>query len=371
MKKVYILFTLLVYWCNFSSFSQGLTIKSVTWKETDSSASKRYVLDNNLDTCALIKVFTPIPDITFEGNVVEMHKSATCYWIYVTPGTRSFTAYHRSLFPSEINAQIYDISDFKQGRTYYVITSLPIEIEEMLCGIFTRVKMTRERKEMIRLDRQYYIADSLYRKASRVRDEDIKKKLLEESSSHGWPLATIELVKLQDKNAWLNLWTIESYLSGELDIENSNLRISPQLIRAYPKIKKQYEQLDKYLDWMYREIKPFDDILKCDYAAAYRFMSSSIPSNEELLIRDKEAKIKSYKKAIDLYLNTRRPFKWNKDSYSWNINVNVIERDMPFVPTDREATYLFYQMKRLWYDIIKLAKRLPSVRFHGVDVSGL
>ena len=324
--------------------SQDITIKSMSHKSSDISASSRKVVDNNNDVCALVKVFTKIPDLTFDGNVIEIHKTSKCYWVYLLDGTRSFTIYHRFLMPSDINVNNYNIHHLEGGKTYYVIIEVEPEIEKILSGDVKDLKMTKKRREMVKLDRNYRIADSLYRAASMLSD---KTPLYEKASKYGWPLATKKLYEINGMS--------------KLEAEN------------HPDVIAQYKKLDEYLDWLYYELKPFDDqwfdSRRSHYT--YRFKFSNPQTYKELIIHEKELQIILYDAAMKTYNKNH-----GKNLFSYNNGKFVIDRESPqFVQknsdceqSDREATYIFYQMKRLWYDIVRLVATLPSAEFHGIKV---
>lgn len=90
MKKIIFLLLLFVASASLKVFSQPLKVTS--FKQTnDLTASRIEKRDINGNPCGLIKVWLPITDAKFVGNVVETTYKNGEWWVYMTNGSKKIT----------------------------------------------------------------------------------------------------------------------------------------------------------------------------------------------------------------------------------------------------------------------------------------
>lgn len=90
MKKIIFLIILFAAGASLKVFSQ--TLKVTSFKQTnDLTASRIEKRDINGIPCGLIKVWLPITDAKFVGNVVETTYKNGEWWVYMTNGSKKIT----------------------------------------------------------------------------------------------------------------------------------------------------------------------------------------------------------------------------------------------------------------------------------------
>jgi hypothetical protein len=90
MKKIIFLIILFAAGASLKVFSQ--TLKVTSFKQTnDLTASRVEKRDINGIPCGLIKVWLPITDAKFVGNVVETTYKNGEWWVYMTNGSKKIT----------------------------------------------------------------------------------------------------------------------------------------------------------------------------------------------------------------------------------------------------------------------------------------
>lgn len=337
-----ILFVLFIIIGSLIPNAQEMRVTSISPKVIDNSAIQRPVLDNSKDTCALLKVYAPITDISFDGNVVEQHKSASCYWVYIVGNTRKITAYHRFMFPVDIVCSNFGLKKFNSGKTYDIHIEIPSELANILKQDASRIKMTQKRFKMLELHRKYLQADSLYRLASHNRGEK-RLELLEQSSKLGWPLATKTLLKSK----------------GTILPEQDSTFVN------------QSDSLNMYLDWLYDNLKSFDQRFGEKAIMNCTIQFSHTPTIQEITICELEIRIKHLINSLLVYTHSHNPtfenicFQSNSEIHrDTSSKYFLFKRTPPFELSNKEALFIFYQIKSLINDILLISETLPNFKIH-------
>ena len=90
MRLRFLLLTLVS--CAFSLVAEAqLEVKDYHRDDYDPAATQfpvEYKAEQGMTKCALIIVKTPLKDVTFDGNVIQVSKKGGGYWVYVSQGTR-------------------------------------------------------------------------------------------------------------------------------------------------------------------------------------------------------------------------------------------------------------------------------------------
>lgn len=116
MKKVFILTILFVLGASIKVFSQALQVTS--FKQTsDLTASRFEKTDINGVSCGLIKVWLPMTEAKFVGNVVESTYKDGEWWVYMTKGSKRIT-----IKTSKYPPLSYEFSQPIQSKVTYVMT---------------------------------------------------------------------------------------------------------------------------------------------------------------------------------------------------------------------------------------------------------
>ena len=105
----------------FPSGAQELQVLSFQETPTDLRARTRERKDSNGDSCALICVEVALPEIHFDGRVVEQQSLGGEYLVYVTEGTKRLVIRHGSFLPL-----VYSFPEPVEGKhTYHLRLQLP------------------------------------------------------------------------------------------------------------------------------------------------------------------------------------------------------------------------------------------------------
>lgn len=114
-------FTLSAALCHAQS--PEIKIKSVTLLPMDRTAIDNPVLDNNGDTCALIKIKTDhLQGLKFtnENQYVKVDYNDGIYWVYMPTIFRKLDFGHNDFMPAQLDMTNYGYRKLKGGKTYLV-----------------------------------------------------------------------------------------------------------------------------------------------------------------------------------------------------------------------------------------------------------
>lgn len=324
------------FFCVLTARAQSFEVKSVSLQKCDLSASKKYVLDSNLDTCALIKIQTDIPDLLFEGKVVQYRKTNSSYWVYVVGGTRNLTIYHSLLIPTDLKVSDFGMKQFVSAKTYSVSLSLPLEIETVLSLNKETRKLTVKRKQMLELGRKYDQAISLYMPLEKgafygINRDEKERAALKEASELGLPDAT------------------RAYYEHILNKSTFHCK----------EIEEQQSQYNIYLNWFYESyILPIDtEFGTKQYCVINVPIESLSPNLKSLLINlvykfDKVLPDKA-KRDSQGYLGHGIP----RVSLSGDCLYGIMTVSNPHGMIDDPW---FMKAKQIWGDILNIAKQIPN-----------
>lgn len=126
-----------------SSFSaaQTIDIKSVTMQPSDFSAVEHAVLDNNGDTCALLKIKTDYLEGLEFPNTNQYVKSSYesgVYFVYVPVIGRKIDFRHKDYLSGTIDMSNYGYKRLKGGKTYLVTLVAP-RVNELKSKVVIKV----------------------------------------------------------------------------------------------------------------------------------------------------------------------------------------------------------------------------------------
>lgn len=132
-----------------------MTVKSVIIQPNDQTAIQHPCLDNNGDTCALLKIKTDhLEGIEFSNpnQYVKVDYSDGLYSVYVPTITRKLDFLHKDFIPVQIDLADYGYRKLRKGKTY-LITLEAHRISELKSSIIIKVVPTNSK---IILDDQQY-----------------------------------------------------------------------------------------------------------------------------------------------------------------------------------------------------------------------
>ncbi len=116
-------------------------IKVSSFKEllSDLSASTNRRYDLNDDACALVKVQYPMPNATFEGNIIgDVEFRNNEYWVYVSKGTKRIKIHLPSAPTIQLEFVDFDIPQAESNVTYIVEFKFPEKTSNQTKKIETR-----------------------------------------------------------------------------------------------------------------------------------------------------------------------------------------------------------------------------------------
>ena len=122
--------------------AQTMSVKSVSLQASDRSAIEHPCLDNNGDTCALVKIKTDgLEGIEFtnKNQYIQASYSEGVYWVYVPTISRKLDLVHKDYIPFELNLGNYGYNRLKAGKTYLVILEAP-KIHALLSSVIFKVE---------------------------------------------------------------------------------------------------------------------------------------------------------------------------------------------------------------------------------------
>ena len=111
---------------------QNMTVKSVALQPNDQTAIQYPCLDNNGDTCALLKIKTDrLEGIEFSNpnQYIKVDYRDGIYSVYVPTVTRKLDFQHKDYMPLQLDMAEYGYKKLRKGRTYLVILDAPKKTE--------------------------------------------------------------------------------------------------------------------------------------------------------------------------------------------------------------------------------------------------
>lgn len=112
--------------------AQSLTIKSVSLQPMDRTAIDQPVLDNNGDTCALIKIkIGQLHGVEFtnKNQYVKADYNDGIYLVYMPSIGRKLDFSHKDYLNTQLDMAEYGFKRLKGGKTYLVVAEVPTMIE--------------------------------------------------------------------------------------------------------------------------------------------------------------------------------------------------------------------------------------------------
>ena len=140
MKKVFILFFIFVFGASLTVVSQNLKVTGFKKRTTDLSAVRFEKKDINGVPCGLIKVWLPVSEGIFSGNVVESAFKNGEWWVYMTKGSKRV-----SIKTSQYPPLTYEFDEPILGDVTYVMT-VERANEENRVHILPRIKVSYYKK---------------------------------------------------------------------------------------------------------------------------------------------------------------------------------------------------------------------------------
>lgn len=104
--------------------AQTFSIKNVSLQPSDKTASENVCLDNNGDTCALLKIKTDhLEGILFSNpnQYIKVHYDDGIYYVYVPTISRKLDFIHKDYTPVQLDMANYGYRSLKKGKTYLVV----------------------------------------------------------------------------------------------------------------------------------------------------------------------------------------------------------------------------------------------------------
>ena len=117
-KHTIITLICLVY--TVSSWSQNMTIKSVALQPSDKTATIQPCLDNNGDTCALLKIKTDnLEGLEFSNpnQYIKKTYSDGIYSVYLPELSRKLDFKHKDYMPIQLDMADYGYRKLRRGKT--------------------------------------------------------------------------------------------------------------------------------------------------------------------------------------------------------------------------------------------------------------
>ena len=118
--------------CSLITKGQNMTVKSVALQPNDQTAIQYPCLDNNGDTCALLKIKTNRLDgIEFSNpnQYIKVDYKDGFYSVYVPTVTRKLDFLHKDFMPIQLDMAEYGYRKLRAGRTYLITLNVPKKIE--------------------------------------------------------------------------------------------------------------------------------------------------------------------------------------------------------------------------------------------------
>lgn len=109
-----------------SGYADRVNIERIRVAQSDLSARTSSVKDLNGTNCALIKMYIPIPNVRFQGNIVKIEENNSGeYWVYMTEGSRELRVSVPKNMPIDINFLNTDVgTPLRSGMVYEIYFSV-------------------------------------------------------------------------------------------------------------------------------------------------------------------------------------------------------------------------------------------------------
>ena len=136
-----------------------MTVKSVALQPSDQTAIQYPCLDNNGDTCVLLKIKTDrLEGIEFSNpnQYIKVDYSEGIYSVYVPTVTRKLDFLHKDFMPVQLDMAEYGYRKLRAGRTY-LITLDAHRISELKSSVLIKVE---PKSSKIIIDEQNYNPNS-------------------------------------------------------------------------------------------------------------------------------------------------------------------------------------------------------------------
>lgn len=111
-----------------SIWAQTITIKSVSLQPNEQTAIEKPCLDQNGDTCALLKIRTDnLEGIEFPNSnqYIKVDFSAGIYYVYVPAISKKLDLGHKDYMPVQIDMSNYGYKRLRKGKIYLVVLDAP------------------------------------------------------------------------------------------------------------------------------------------------------------------------------------------------------------------------------------------------------
>ena len=121
---------------------QSITIKSVSLQPADKAAIEQLCLDNNGDTCALLKIKTNhVEGLQFSNpnQYIKYSYKDGVYWVYVPNQSRRLDFLHKDYMPVSLDMEVYGYRRLKKGKTYLVTLDIP-QLTELKSSVIIKVE---------------------------------------------------------------------------------------------------------------------------------------------------------------------------------------------------------------------------------------
>jgi hypothetical protein len=151
--------TILFCSCFLITKGQNITIKSVALQPNDQTAKQYPCLDNNGDTCALLKLKTDrLEGIEFSNpnQYIKVDYRDGIYSVYVPTLSRKLDFQHKDFMPVQIDLADYGYRKLRAGKTY-LITLDAHRLSELKSSVLIKVE---PKSSKIIIDEQNYNANS-------------------------------------------------------------------------------------------------------------------------------------------------------------------------------------------------------------------
>ena len=151
--------TILFCTCFLITKGQNMTVKSVALQPSDQTAILHPCMDNNGDTCALLKIKTDrLEGIEFSNpnQYIKADYRDGIYSVYVPTVTRKLDFLHKDFMPVQIDLADYGYRKLRAGKTY-LITLDAHRISELKSSVLIKVE---PKNSKIIIDEHNYNANS-------------------------------------------------------------------------------------------------------------------------------------------------------------------------------------------------------------------
>lgn len=134
---------MLVFIISNSINAQSLTIKSVTLQINDNTAIESPCLDNNGDTCALLKIKADkLEGLEFPNTnqYIKSSYSDGIYYVYLPAIIRKLELSHKNYLPIEIDMKNFGYNKLAKGKTYIVVLETPMRSVDLGSSVIIKVE---------------------------------------------------------------------------------------------------------------------------------------------------------------------------------------------------------------------------------------